>query len=56
MVLADGFPSDGPPCKADKIAGQRAKLEEFQRRAVGNGTAELSSPARIAESGELVAF
>ena len=56
MILPDGFPGDRAFTAADEKAGEGAKFEEFERSASRDNISKLSSPARIAVPGELVAF
>ena len=54
LILADGLPRDGAAATANDKAAEGAKLEELEGRAVGDGVAELSTPAGVAEGRETV--
>ena len=54
LILADGFPSQWPPCPADKEARHATQLEWFEGSAVWDGITNLASPAGITEGCKFV--
>ena len=54
LVLSNGAPGDGTAASTDEVAREGPKFEEFERGSVRIRVAELTTPVRITEGGELM--
>ena len=56
LILANGLPCDGTAGAADKISGERSKLEEVNGGFIRNGVINLTTPACVGKHHKFMAF